>query len=162
MDSGEWKVQARCESGHAITAVVACADGALWVGTEGDGLYHWDRNNGWDKNNYLPSTWVSTLYLDSQVLWIGTAGGGLSRLQSGTIATFTTREGLLDNSISQIVEDDDGYLWLGGTRGIIRVSKRELDELASHKVSAIYPQVYGRLHRLEFRCPGTPPLSLSP
>jgi len=65
-------------------------------------------------------------------------------LQSGSIATFTTREGLLDNSISQILEDDEGYLWLGGTRGIIRVSKRELEQLASHTLSAIYPQVYGR------------------
>jgi signal transduction histidine kinase/ligand-binding sensor domain-containing protein len=144
LDSGEWKVQARCEPGHAITAV-ACSDSALWVGTEGDGLYRWDSGNRWEKYNNLPTAWVSTLYLDGHgTLWIGTAGGGLSRLQGGSVATFTTREGLLDNTISQILEDDAGYLWLGGTRGIIRVSKRELDELAAHKLLAIYPQVYGR------------------
>jgi signal transduction histidine kinase len=93
----------------------------------------------------LPSSWIRTLYLDAQgTLWIGTAGGGLSRLQDGRIATFTMREGLLDNTISQILEDDDGNLWLGGDRGIVRVKKRDLDDLKAHKIPAVYPQIYGR------------------
>jgi ligand-binding sensor domain-containing protein/signal transduction histidine kinase len=146
-DSGNWQVHAPCQPGHALTAIAPDSDGALWVGTEGDGLYRREAgpNGRWEKLNNLPTGWISTLYLDAEgTLWIGTAGGGLSRLQNGGIATFTTREGLLDNSISQILEDDEGYLWLGGTRGIIRVSKGELAGLAGHKLSAIYPQVYGR------------------
>ena len=88
---------------------------------------------------------IRTLYLDAQgTLWIGTADGGLSRCAAGTFATFTTREGLPDNTISQILEDDAGRLWLGSNRGIACVSKRELDELAAGKIPAVYPQVYGR------------------
>ena len=146
-DSGKWQVHAPCQPGHAITAVAPCSDGTLWVGTEGGGLYRRDAGASglWEKSSNLPTGWISVLYVDARgTLWIGTAGGGLSRLQNGTMATFTTRDGLLDNSISQILEDDEGYLWLGGTRGIIRVSKGELDGLAAHKLSAIYPQVYGR------------------
>jgi len=77
-------------------------------------------------------------------LWIGTAGGGLSRLKDERIATFTIREGLPDNTISQILEDDAGNLWLGGNRGIVRIKKRDLDDLVAHRIPVIYPQVYGR------------------
>ena len=29
-------------------------------------------------------------------------------------------------------------------RGIFRVKKRDLDELAAHRIPAVYPQIYGR------------------
>src|SRR6202012_1378618 len=32
----------------------------------------------------------------------------------------------------------------GGDRGIIRVKKRDFDDLAARKIPAIYPQIYGR------------------
>ncbi|MDB6021597.1 MAG: hypothetical protein JWQ04_1454, partial [Pedosphaera sp.] len=84
-------------------------------------------------------------YLDAEsTLWIGTGGGGLSRLKDGQVLTFTTREGLPENTISQILEDDVGNLWLGGDRGIVSVSKHELEEVAAQKMPAAYPQIYGR------------------
>ncbi|MGD1088132.1 MAG: two-component regulator propeller domain-containing protein [Verrucomicrobiota bacterium] len=144
---GQWQAQTNIPQGHAITAIAPDAGGALWVGTEGDGLYRIDGGTyaRFERLSGLPSSWIRTLYLDAQgTLWIGTAGGGLSRLQDGRIATFTMREGLLDNTISQILEDDDGNLWLGGDRGIVRVKKRDLDDLKAHKIPAVYPQIYGR------------------
>ena len=78
------------------------------------------------------------------MLWMGTAGGGLSCWRNNHLATFTTREGLPDDTISQILEDDMGRLWLGSNRGIACVSKAELAELAAGKLTVIYPQAYGR------------------
>ena len=132
---------------NAVTAIVPDPDGTIWVGTDGGGIYriengsfhHVDRSEG------LSSEVIRTLYLDAQgTLWIGTANEGLSRLRDGHITNITTREGLPDNNISQILEDDAGRLWLGSSGGIACVSKRRLDELASGKISTVYPQVFGR------------------
>jgi signal transduction histidine kinase len=102
-------------------------------------------NGHWTKRSGRLSDWIRTLYLDAEdTLWIGTGGGGLSRFKEGRVATFTTREGLPDNTVSQILEDDAGNLWLGGDRGIVCVSKRELEDLAAQKTAAVYPRVYGR------------------
>ena len=145
--NGKWEALTNSPRGHAISVIVPDGNDGVWVGTEGDGLYHFDEVASAQRKKItgLPSGWVRTLYRDSQsTLWIGTAGGGLSRLQGETIATLTTREGLPDNTISQILEDGDNHLWLGGNRGIVRVNKRDLDDLATRKISVVYPQFFGR------------------
>jgi signal transduction histidine kinase len=64
--------------------------------------------------------------------------------KQGHLTTFTTREGLPDNTISQILEDNSDRLWLGSNRGLACVSKRELNELAGGKSRVVYPQFFGR------------------
>ena len=44
------------------------------------------------------------------MLWIGTAGGGLTKLQAGIFTTFGALEGLTDLSIMAIAEDQFGDL----------------------------------------------------
>jgi ligand-binding sensor domain-containing protein/signal transduction histidine kinase len=143
---GKWEAQPHCPHGHPITAIASSLNGTVWIGTGGSGLYRIDggMNGPCEKVKGLPGGWIRTLYLDAQgTLWIGTYGDGLSRLQSGHIATFTMREGLPDNTISQILDDGDGDLWMGCERGIFRVKKHDLDNLAAHKISTVYPLIYG-------------------
>jgi len=143
---GQWQAETNCLQGHAITALAPEPEGGLWIGTDGDGLHRLDgRTRRIGRFAGLPSNWLRTLFLDRKgALWIGTAGGGLSRLQGGRVTTFTMREGLLDNTVSLILDDDDGNLWLGGDRGIVRVKKSDLDNLEAHIVPAFYPLIYGR------------------
>jgi len=66
---------------------------------------------------------------DTTVLWIGT-NNGLNKLvvqnrtdallpfQNIAISFFTTQDGLADNSIKTILEDENGNLWLGTSAGI--------------------------------------------
>ena len=133
---------------YAITAIVQDTDGILWIGTAGSGVYRVlvdGTRSRFAKFSGLVSDQIRTLYLDAtHTVWIGTAGGGLSRWDKGTITTFSTREGLPDNTVLQILEDDSGYLWLGGTRGLAQVNKQDLEDMADGKTAVVYPQSYGR------------------
>jgi ligand-binding sensor domain-containing protein/signal transduction histidine kinase len=147
LSQGKWIAQTNLWQPHPITAIVHGRDGSVFLGTEGGGLdrYLGTTHMHFDKQQGLFSELIRTLYLDAQgALWVGTTGGGLSRWLDGHISTFTTRDGLPDNTISQILEDDAGRLWLGSNRGIACVNKLELEQLAEGRISAIYPQVYGR------------------
>jgi ligand-binding sensor domain-containing protein/signal transduction histidine kinase len=152
-------VETNFTQSHPVTAIVQDPDGTLWVGTEGSGLYRVQTDgtrSHYSKYSGLVSDLVRTLFLDADhTLWVGTAGGGLSRFQHGAIRTFTTREGLPDNTASQILEDDSGHLWLGGNRGIARINKKELDDVANGKLTTIYPETFGRDDgMLSERCSG--------
>ncbi len=72
-----------------------------------------------------------SLHFDADnVLWIGTLGGGLLRFENGKFTRFTTSDGLPSNNINQILEDQNGQLWLGTGAGIVRVAKSDLDNSA--------------------------------
>jgi signal transduction histidine kinase/ligand-binding sensor domain-containing protein len=143
----EWAVEPLPPPRSPVTAIVNDRDDVVWVGTDGAGLYQMKGGvrTRFSKQGGLLSDSIRTLFLDSEGgLWIGTAGGGLSHWREGHLNTFTAQEGLPDNTISQILEDSAGRLWLGSRRGIARVRKNELADLAAGKVSAIYPQIYGQ------------------
>ena len=79
------------------------ADGYLWLGTrqglarfDGVQFVHFDRTALPDLGHILMSRLLVTA--DSS-LWIGTVGGGLSRLREGRVQTFTTRDGLPGDAI---------------------------------------------------------------
>jgi sugar lactone lactonase YvrE len=57
---------------------------------------------------------------DRYIVWVGTKGGGLCKLDivSGKTQTFTTHDGLTDNVIYGILPDVTGKLWISTNRGI--------------------------------------------
>jgi len=57
---------------------------------------------------------------DSMNIWVGTIGGGLNQInqRTGEISSFTTHEGLPDNTIYSIIGDDFGNLWMSTNYGI--------------------------------------------
>jgi hypothetical protein len=82
-------------------------------------------------------------------------GGGLSRLKQGRFCNLASREGLPDDVISQLLEDDFGHLWIGSNRGICRVRKSEIDEFAAGRLAQITAVAYGRSEgMLSLECTG--------
>jgi ligand-binding sensor domain-containing protein/signal transduction histidine kinase len=61
------------------------------------------------------------------VLWIGTFGNGLFRWYNGRLDQFTVADGLPDNGILGLKEDDEGNLWLSSRNGIYGCSRRRLN-----------------------------------
>ncbi len=78
-----WLELANFSQTNAITAIVTEADGSMWVGTAGKGLYRFINGSFHhvEKSEGLLSDMIRALYPDPQgTLWIGTAGDGLSRV----------------------------------------------------------------------------------
>ncbi|HEY3938546.1 MAG TPA: response regulator, partial [Bryobacteraceae bacterium] len=53
----------------------------------------------------------------SQVLWVGTGGGGLDKFEHGRFTAFNRNQGLSNNVVWAITGDSDGTLWLGTNGG---------------------------------------------
>ena len=77
-------------------------------------------------------------------LWIGYGGAGVGRLRNGSMTRFTTDQGLPNNYISQILEDDRDGLWFGGNQGLFHVRERDFDEVAKGTATRVWPEIYGR------------------
>ncbi|MCO6462211.1 MAG: response regulator [Saprospiraceae bacterium] len=107
--------------------------GNFWLGT-GEGLFYFDTHNKTFRHfftnpsdpNSLSYNAVRSMVFDKQFpqkyLWIGTAGGGLNRLDLNTFRFkhFTVREGLPNNVIYGILRDSKGDLWMSTNNGISR------------------------------------------
>ncbi|HYE87624.1 MAG TPA: response regulator [Vicinamibacterales bacterium] len=54
-------------------------------------------------------------------LWIGTGGGGLSRLSDGLVTAYTTTHGLADDDTVAVFQDRHGDVWVGTQLGLDRI-----------------------------------------
>jgi signal transduction histidine kinase len=124
-----------------IRAIAEDREGNIWLGTFDDGLYRIKEKEitRFGLADGLKSERVRALYADSQgTLWIGTSRGGLSRrLHDGRIDSFTTHDGLADDFILHIEEDEIGFLWCSAGTGVFRVSKQELENFARGEIHLI-------------------------
>ena len=105
-------------------------NGNLWVATYANGVFCYDvRGHRW--KNYLFDSQDSSslsynrvvgIYEDSQKrLWFMTLGGGVCCYNSAddNFVRYGMANGLPSNIIYEIVEDDEGYLWMTSNNGLI-------------------------------------------
>ncbi len=127
-------------SDYSIKAVEHDREGSWWIGTSNGLLYKAkpDENGRSglrifkaEKNNRnsLPTNSIKSLLIDPadpNVLWIGTNGHGLSRLDisQNQFTHFTTKNGLPDDVVYGILADDEKprNLWISTNRGLTRFS----------------------------------------
>lgn len=114
-----------------ISAIVESPDKNIWIGTQGDGLYRLNYENGNARQiahylqhsaneNGINSNIVLCLMIDHQnKLWIGTEDNGINILDLKT-NTFQyckhdpfNQSSLNHNSIWSIYEDRAGTIWIG-------------------------------------------------
>lgn len=76
-------------------------------------------------------------------LWIASFGSGLGRLRAGHLTTFRVKDGLLNDTIWSVLEDNSGYLWMTTNQGLSRVRKSDLNDFADHKSTIIPTTTYG-------------------
>ena len=116
--------------GRPVLSVCAAPGGALWIGTEGAGLY---RLQGGAWTNFsqaqgLRNAYVWSLAEDGQErLWVGTWGGGLFRQRA---EAFEMAPGLenLRLPMPALLPAPDG-LWIGTTMGLRHYQDGALREM---------------------------------
>ena len=106
---------------NTVPSIAKSSDGYLWFGTE-LGLVRFDgvRFTVFDKSNTpeLKSNVVDALLEDrAGDLWIGTIGGGLTRMSKGKFTTLTKGNGLSSDFVLSLLQDSAGDLWIGTDGG---------------------------------------------
>jgi signal transduction histidine kinase/DNA-binding response OmpR family regulator len=103
-----------------------------------------------DAGPTLPDAQLRGLHVDPQgTLWVGTYGEGLYRLRNGRLEGVTAADGLAEDVVSTIVEDDVGNLWIGGNESVHRVRRADVQAFLDGARPSVDGIAYGRRHGLD-------------
>ncbi|MEN3324985.1 two-component regulator propeller domain-containing protein [Mariniflexile soesokkakense] len=119
-------------SNGRVTSIVKNNNDFVWIGTN-NGL---NRYDGKDikiynkQNSSLSANDISDLLIDSKgTMWIATLGGGLNFYNptNNTFHSFKnipkTPNSLLSNHVNALIEDLNGFIWLGTEKGLCMLNK---------------------------------------
>ena len=122
-------------SDDPISSIYEDKKGVLWIGTYGGGLNQFDRQQKKflhyqykaQDSTSLSHNEVSAIYEDKMsTLWIGTLGGGLNKFDraTGHFNAYREKDGLANDMIYGILEDNQGNLWLSSNKGLSRFNPK--------------------------------------
>lgn len=100
-------------------------DEIIWIGTESKGVFKFNSSTGsFNQPAFLKIySQIKSLFFDKKthLLWIGTNGKGLIAYNTLTNKQkeYTIADGLANNVIYGILQDEKGNLWLSSNKGII-------------------------------------------
>jgi signal transduction histidine kinase/ligand-binding sensor domain-containing protein len=108
-------------SSPPVISMTETADGKVWLGTLGDGLFSLAGGRASNVSAGLPDRKINSLLPIENELWVGTDiglyhgdGNGFHRLElpplSGNVQVLS------------MLRDHDANLWLGTTRGLLRIN----------------------------------------
>ena len=119
-------------SGTPVTAMISPSSGGLWLGSQ-DGRILRELNGkitSVEASKHWGSFPVLALHEGEQGrLWIGTSGGGLACLTGETMMKWNTGNGLPNDSIAGVVEDQAKNLWLATGAGVYRVNRSDIRKM---------------------------------
>jgi diguanylate cyclase (GGDEF)-like protein len=107
-------------AGEIANGIFEDRAGRIWVGTSPGGVNVFEGGRIRVIADPALADGARSFFEDTDgSMWLGTRQG-LHRLAGGTRRTYTTRDGLPDNSINAIHRDRRGVLWIGTAKGAAR------------------------------------------
>jgi ligand-binding sensor domain-containing protein/anti-sigma regulatory factor (Ser/Thr protein kinase) len=92
---------------------------------------------------------ADALYRDSEgLLWVGTLGDGLRLIDGEQTFSFSVVDGLFDDVIYGITEDDQGRLWMACSKGVFSVKRSDLRQFAAAKIARFVSTPYSPMEAL--------------
>ena len=128
-DGNSWEIYTGSTRNIHITCAARDKQGNLWFGTYGQGVFkytgkEWRNFTPGNTGNGLPGTAIKDISIDNQDnLWFATVGNvgertapidyGVTHYDGSHWQTFTTEDGLADNYVVAISQDNQGNMWFG-------------------------------------------------
>lgn len=111
--------------------------GVLWFATIGDGIFSFDRiSNKWNhfpsminNNDNTSKNIICMLQDTNNRLWIGTEGSGIGIYDNDTNSfkcVATSENGLPNDVIYKLLEDNNGYIWGSTNKGIFKLNPNDM------------------------------------
>ena len=145
-DGTTWKSYTTADglSDNMVWSVAVDGNNTKWFGTQ-NGLTRFDGANWkkWVNDNEPACTNVFAIVQQGNISWFGT-GYGVSRFDGTTWKTYNTSDGLINDGVSGLALDKEGYLWAGTNKGISvfdgnswKTSYTTADGLVNERVYAV-------------------------
>ncbi|MEX0609552.1 MAG: ATP-binding protein [Balneolaceae bacterium] len=136
-----------------VRSIQESRDGTLLFATIGEGVAFLGTDNTFrfvtDREG-LSSNLVRDVFVSStDTLWVVTENNGLTRLilrpdytvlKAGHI---TAKDGLSDNSLHKLIEDEYGFFWINSNNKIMRVARQNLDDYLDGKSRLLNIESFG-------------------
>ena len=132
---------------HDLASFAQDREGRVWIGSNANGLSVFEHGvfrtlRGADAP---PTGNIAGLLVDSRGdLWIGSAAHGLFRRRNGKYQPFGADQGLGDRLVAVMLEDRESNLWVGTARGISRLPRNRIDEVADGRRASLDPIILDR------------------
>lgn len=137
----------------AITSLFEDSWGTVWAGTQA-ATYRY-RDGHFEKlgpESGYTADWGMAFYEDADsAVWIGTGSHGLFRYKEGKCVGITPRQGLFDYNVYNVLDDGNGFFWMSSNKGVWRVSKKQLDDVADGRAQSVTCTSYGAADGMESR-----------
>ena len=117
--------------------------GALWTPSDAGLVRIFEGQRAVFSDSLWPGRQARSLHIDSTgAIWIGTYGLGLLRYKDSVFRRLTERDGLAEDVVSTMLEDDAGNLWMAGNRSVHRASLAQLHAFMDGTVGRVDSRAY--------------------
>jgi C4-dicarboxylate-specific signal transduction histidine kinase/CheY-like chemotaxis protein/ligand-binding sensor domain-containing protein len=108
----------------------------VWIDGQGTVQRRWGAEAG------VPPGQIRDLWFDGDRMWVGSYGGGVSRIgPDGEVLRLTREEGLHDTFVSAIVDDGRGRIWFNTNRGAFYIFRAALEGLREADAPRLWSHV---------------------